>query len=101
MRSETLRVGTVELNPTAGIVTARGQNLDLSRREFQLLRYLMEHPNQVVSRETLLERVWGYDFEGSDQVVDNHIRKLRKHLGADASCIHTVIGMGYKLEAEP
>lgn len=90
--------GAISLSPITGQVTLEGQPLELPRREYQLLKYLLEHKNQVISREKLLDAIWGYDFTGSDRVVDNHIQKLRKALGTEAPCIKTVIGRGYRLE---
>ena len=95
---QSLTVGGICLSPITGKVTLNGENLELTRREYQLLRYLLEHKNQLVSRNTLLDEVWGFDFTGSDRVVDNHIQKLRKRLGSEAKRIKTVIGMGYRLE---
>ena len=62
-----------------------------------LLKYLLEHENWVIDRDTLLNRIWGYDYFGTDRVVDNHIKKLRKALGESGTQIKTVIGRGYKL----
>lgn len=66
--------------------------------EFAILKVLMENSRKVVSRDSLIIRIWGYDFEGNDRVVDNHIRKLRKALGKASSQIKTVFKKGYKLE---
>lgn len=93
-----LTAGTLCLNPVTGQMTLGGKNLELPRREYQLLKYLLEHKNQLLSRNTLLDAVWGLDFDGSDRVVDNHIQKLRKRLGTEAGCIKTVFGMGYRME---
>lgn len=98
VRSELLTAGTVELNPLTGQTTLEGVLLDLTRKEYLLLRCLLERKNQVVSREELLRQVWGGDFEGSDRVVDNHIRKLRKLLKHESGRIRTVVGLGYRLE---
>ena len=98
VRSPHLTAGSIELDPSAKLVTVEGIWQPLSRKEYLLLKLLMERKNQTISRETLLHCVWGSDFEGSDRVVDNHIRKLRKHLGKSAGNIRTVIGMGYRLE---
>jgi len=66
--------------------------------EFAILKVLMENCGRIVSRESLLIRIWGYDFEGNDRVVDNHVKKLRKALGEASKQIKTVIKRGYKLE---
>ena len=93
-----ITAGGICLSPITGQLTVNGENLELTRREYQLLRYLLEHKNRLISRNTLLDEVWGLDFTGSDRVVDNHIQKLRKRLGPEAKRIKTVIGMGYRLE---
>ncbi len=70
---------------------------ELTPKGFAILRYLMEHPGWVVSRDTLLDHVWGADYFGLDRTVDNHIKRLRKALGSAGGQIHTVVGRGYKL----
>ncbi|MEM1310214.1 MAG: winged helix-turn-helix domain-containing protein, partial [Cyanobacteria bacterium P01_H01_bin.153] len=72
-----------------------GQNIDLSAREFTLAETVFRHPNQVMSREQLLDRVWGYDYAPGSNVVDVYVGYLRKKLGDGA--IETVRGMGYRL----
>ena len=62
-----------------------------------ILKYLLENKNTVVSRETLLVKIWGYDYEGGDRVVDNHIKKLRRAVGPYKKQIKTVISKGYKI----
>ena len=74
----------------------RGKTMRLPNREFNLLRCLMEHRGQILSREQLLEQVWGYDYEGDDRTVDTHIKKLR----ARGVPIETVIRAGYRLKEE-
>ena len=96
--SKHLCCGPITLNETTGQVILNGASLDLPRREYQLLRYLLEHKNALLTRDQLLDAVWGQDFEGTDRAVDNQIRKLRKDLGPAGTCIRTVIGMGYRLE---
>ncbi len=96
--TELLQAGTVTLNPLTGQAALEGNPMELTRKEFLLLRCLLERKNQVVSRNELLYLVWGGDFEGSDRVVDNHIRKLRKHLGGEAGRVKTVVGLGYRME---
>jgi len=96
--SNVLSCGPIRWNETTGQITVNGAGLDLPRREYQLLRYLLEHKNALLTRDQLLDAVWGQDFEGTDRAVDNQIRKLRKDLGPAGTCIRTVIGMGYKLE---
>jgi len=90
--------GGITLDPLTLTVTANGAQVTLAAKEFALLQYLIEHRNWVVSREQLLDRIWGSDFFGSDRVVDTHIKKLRKALGAAGKQIHTVISKGYQLK---
>jgi hypothetical protein len=75
-----------------------GIELNLTRREFDLLRFLAEHPRRVFSRSQLLQAVWGYDFSGGGRTVDVHIRRLRQKLGSRGPSISTVRGVGYRLD---
>lgn len=95
--AELLRCGSISLNPRRLLVTVDEVEVALPPKEYALLKYLMEHKGSVVNRETLLIRIWGYDYEGSDRVVDNHIRKLRAALGSAGKEIKTVISRGYKM----
>lgn len=98
VRSEKLVCGRIELDPLCYTVYVSGVQAEPTPKEYALLKYLMEHREMAVSRESLLKYVWGYDFDGNDRVVDNHIKKLRKQLGTAGSQIKTVFGRGYKLE---
>jgi two-component system, OmpR family, response regulator len=75
-----------------------GVELPLTRREFDLLLYLAEHPRRVFSRVQLLQAVWGYDFNGGGRTVDVHVRRLRQKLGSTGPSISTVRGVGYRLD---
>jgi DNA-binding response OmpR family regulator len=77
-------------------VTVDGAPVRLTRREFDLLRHLIDHKNRVQSRDRLLERVWGYDAAAETRAVDVHIGRLRAKLGAAARQIETVVGLGYR-----
>lgn len=79
-------------------VSVHGTNIDLSMREFSLLETFLNHPDQVLSREQLLDRVWGYDFDPGSNVVDVYVRYLRKKIGE--GWITTLRGVGYRL-SEP
>jgi DNA-binding response OmpR family regulator len=95
-----LSFGDVEIEPDAGVVRRSGQEVHCTRTEFRLLRELADHPGKVLSRETLLERVWGYDYFGDGRLVDVHVRRLRTKVEPDPAnprFILTVRGMGYKL----
>lgn len=94
--SRELVCGRISMDLLSFEVKADGRTVELAPKEFALLKYMMEHKNYVVDRDTLLNKVWGYDFFGNDRVVDNHIKKLRKALGDPAVQIKTVIGRGYK-----
>lgn len=97
VRNIEISCGNIKLNPHKFTVCVYGEEKYLPPKEYLLLKYFMEHPNVVISRETLLIRIWGYDFEGTDRVVDNHIKKLRKALGNAGGQIKTVIARGYKM----
>jgi DNA-binding response OmpR family regulator len=90
-----LRGGDVTLDLRTRIITADGAKHDLSSREFALAEFLIRHAGQVLSREQLLSRVWGYDYDPGSNVVDVYIRYLRKKIGAER--IETVRGAGYRL----
>ena len=89
--------GRIRMNLRTLDVTADGRHVVLAPKEFALLKYLLEHKNWVVSRDMLLDRIWGAEYFGSDRVVDNHIKKLRKALGDAGEQIRTVITKGYRL----
>lgn len=98
--AEVLRAGVLVLDPARGTVTADGQRIDLPPKEFALLRALMERKNRVLTRDELLDLAWGWDYDGTDRVIDGHIKKLRRALGKHADCIKTVVKRGYKLEVD-
>ena len=77
-------------------VMVDGDSIRLTRREFELLRYLVQNKNRVVSRDRLLERVWGYDRSVETRSVDVHVGRLRSKLGDASKQIETVIGLGYR-----
>lgn len=78
--------------------TCAGAELALTTREYDLLVYLMQNPGVVLSRETLLQHVWGWDFGGGSRTVDTHVLSLRQKLGEHADLIETVRGVGYRLK---
>jgi DNA-binding response OmpR family regulator len=80
----------------AVVVKVDSRDIRLTRREFELLRYLAENPNRVISRDRLLERVWGYDRFIETRSVDVHVGRLRAKLGAAGRQIETVVGLGYR-----
>ena len=98
VRSEVMVAGSIKLDLYRYKVLVKDEEVILAPKEFAILKILIDNLGQVVSRETLLTRVWGYDFDGNDRVVDNHIKKLRKALGNASLQIKTVFKRGYKLE---
>ena len=94
-----VHVGDVAVDPARHEVTVAGQPVELRRKEFDLLLALAEHQGIVLSREQLLDLVWGYDFYGETRTVDVHIAHLRKRLTGSSVQIETVMGVGYKLVA--
>ena len=92
-----LTVGGLELNLESHSVTADGERINLTYKEFEVLRLLMAHPNKVYSRDQLYETVWGMDFVGETRTVDMHIRTLRQKLGPYGTLIETVRNVGYLL----
>ena len=93
----TLRSGNIELNIGEHRVIANGIDVQLTLKEFELLRLFMENPGHVFSRESLLSRIWGEDFIGESRTVDVHIGTLRAKLGEAGDSIETVRGVGYRM----
>ncbi len=92
-------IGELDVDPDSYVVRLRGRPLDLTFREFELLRHLVANPNRVFTRDQLLAEVWGYDYYGGTRTVDVHIRRLRAKLGAEhEALISTIRGVGYKLD---
>lgn len=97
---EVLRAGMIELNKAAHQVTVKGNPVNLSYKEFELLAYFMENQGIALSREKILNSVWNYDYFGDARTIDTHVKKLRSKLGDAADYIKTIWGMGYKFEIE-
>lgn len=94
---ELLRFGDLELNPLNYQATLDGDPMDLTYMEYELLRFLVENPVRVWSREQLLSKVWGYEYYGGARTVDVHVRRLRAKLGQErSSWITTVRSVGYR-----
>jgi two-component system response regulator MprA len=94
-----LRFADLTLNSSTREVTRAQRQIDLTTKEFDLLEFLMRHPRQVFSRETIFERVWGSDFLGESNVIDVHVMRLRDKLEAtgEPRLLHTIRGAGYSL----
>lgn len=97
--TKNLRLGQLELDADGHIATASGIRLELTHKEFELLRLFMAHPGRVYSRDLLLEKIWGSDYLGETRTVDVHIGTLRTKLGPCGEYIRTVRGVGYRMEA--
>lgn len=98
MRDSFLECGNIRLNPVTLDVFVRQEKIDLPQKELLILRLLMENKNSNLSRETILLKVWGYDYEGNERVVDNRVKNLRKLLGDEGKNIKTVFKRGYQLQ---
>ena len=98
-RAAATTIGDLSIDEDTYVVRLRGGPLDLTYREFELLKYLAANPGRVFTRGQLLLEVWGYDYYGGTRTVDVHIRRLRAKLGAEYEhLIGTVRGVGYKLD---
>ncbi len=96
--ADTVNAGKISLVPASHKVFADGQEIALTHKEYELLYFFMGNPGQIFSREQLLNRIWGYDFEGTTRTVDTHIKTLRQKLGGEGKHIVTLIRSGYKFE---
>ena len=88
----------IELNKDSHEVYKNGAPVNLTQLEFELLLTFLNHKNQVLTRDNLIQQVWGYDFAGDEKTVNIHIMNLRRKL--DTGCIHTIRGVGYKFESK-
>ena len=96
-KQSVLKIDGLEMDLESHSVTADGQKVALTYKEFELLRTLMSHPKKVFSRDQLYESIWGYDYVGETRTVDMHIRTLRQKLGKYGALIETVRNVGYLL----
>lgn len=99
--AQQLRVGDIQLDNARRIVLAQGKSVELTYKEYELLRYLMINAEIVLSRESIMRFVWGTDFEGETRTVDMHIKTLRQKLGPCGHQIGTVRNVGYVLQSTP
>jgi DNA-binding response OmpR family regulator len=98
---DTITGGGIVIDEGAYSVALHDRQLDLTYTEFELLKYLVQHPGRVFSREHLLTEVWGYDYYGGTRTVDVHVRRLRSKLGVDhEALIATVRNVGYRFSAK-
>lgn len=98
-KSGSYRLGSVFVDLGKHIVKVDGEIISLTYKEFELLVFLMENEGIVLTRDQLLSKIWGYDFDGETRTVDVHIRTLRQKLGEASRYIETIRGVGYKMEA--
>lgn len=95
---DTIHVDVLTISPSRREASVDGKPLSLTMREFDLLEFLAASPGVVFTRETLLQRVWGWDFDGGSRTVDVHVQTIRAKLGDHAGLIETVRGVGYRLK---
>ncbi len=96
--SATLRGGDILMDQSHHTVSVGERQVELTYKEYELLRYLLMNPNVVLSRDAIMREVWGFDFEGESRTVDMHIKTLRQKLGEEGSRIRTVRNVGYSIE---
>lgn len=97
-REKEYNIGTLSVNVDKHIVKVAGENISLTLKEFELLNLLLENRNIVLTRDKILETIWGYNFDGETRTVDVHIRTLRAKLKEAGNLINTVRGIGYKID---
>lgn len=98
---EKIEIGGISMNISQHSVFVQGQEAPLTLKEFELLRLFMKNAGIALSRERLMELIWGHDFQGESRTLDVHIKSLRKKLGTQGDCIQTIRGMGYKFDEMP
>jgi two-component system, OmpR family, response regulator len=96
-RPTVLEVGDLLLDPATRRVRLRGEQIELTHREFAILEYLLRHPDEVMSKREILDHVWDFDFDGDPNIVEVYVRRLRTKLHKDQPVIETVRGAGYRL----
>ena len=96
---ELIRVGSITIDSENYEAYRNNEKLQLTLKEYELLKLLAETPGRVLTRDFLLDRIWGYEFYGETRTVDVHIRHIRMKLGDDAGMIETVRGVGYRMTA--
>jgi len=98
VQAPVLQSGDLVMDTATRVVTRFGTRVDLTTKEYALLEYLMRHPEQVLTRTMIAEHVWNYDFDNATNVIDVHVKNLRRKIGGDG-LIQTVRGAGYRLSA--
>ena len=92
--------GGIEINTEGRTVTVDEKPIELSLREYELLKYLLDNENVALSRDKILNNVWNYDYYGDSRTIDSHIKKIRHKLGKKGKYIKTIRGVGYKFEVK-
>ena len=102
VEEETLQFADLTVNTSTREVTRNGRRIELTAKEFDVLELFMRHPRQVLTRDILYERIWGYDFSGESNIIEVYVRYLRSKLESEGESrlIHTVRGVGYALRDE-
>lgn len=96
--NKSIDFGGIKIDTEGRTVSIDGKDLELSLREYELLKYLLENENVALSREKILNNVWNYDYYGDSRTIDSHIKKIRHKLGKKGKYIKTMRGVGYKFE---
>jgi DNA-binding response OmpR family regulator len=96
-KGQILTYDAISMDLDMHVARVKGEAMDLTRREFELLAYFLQNPRRVLSREKILQRVWGLEFLGESRTIDAHVRRLRAKLGEAAAHIETIVGVGYRL----
>ncbi|KRF43000.1 response regulator transcription factor [Paenibacillus sp. Soil787] len=98
IESDTLTINGLRIHIPSRTVSIDGENIYLTYTEFQILAYLMRNKGIVITREQLITKIWGYEYEGDDRTINTHIRNLRSKLGDKSKLITTIVRTGYKFE---
>ena len=99
-KEEIRNLGGIQIDEIGRIVTVDGKLIELSLREYELLKYLLDNEKVALSRDKILNNVWNYDYYGDSRTIDSHIKKIRHKLGKKGKYIETIRGVGYKFEVK-
>ena len=99
-KKEVKDYGGIVIDPEGRTVTVDGKPIEMSLREYELLKYLVDNENIALSRDKILNNVWNYDYYGDSRTIDSHIKKIRHKLGKKGKYIETIRGVGYKFEVK-
>ncbi len=97
---DSVQIGILEMNPISHKVFVEKKEVTLNNKEFQLLEFLIYNQNIVLTREKILDRIWGYDYDGDIRTIDTHVKMLRASLGEAGQYIKTIRGVGYSFEVK-